>query len=622
MTTYTPRKASDAIAAFMLAALAGLSAAAANAQTVSSTTATTAASVSSAAAAVPAAASSQAPLASLSAAAANVQTVSTITATMAASVSSAAAAVPAAAPSQTPVVRLSGLLVVGDPREVLGSGTPVVKGVEIRVPFLDRGDLKARLQAFLGQPLTEAARKGIVADIVRFYRAQGRPMVDVSLPPQEITGGVLQVVVLQGKVGRIRVEGSRWFDSKYVAGQLRAQPGQDIDARELGNDLDWLNRNPFRQVDLVYAKGSELGQSDLVLREVDHFPVRFYGGYEDSGTPVTGENRLLAGVNWGNVLGLDGQMNYQYLADPAFKWFRAHSGSFIQPLPWRHIVTVFGSYTDTHGNVSAPFDLRGFGYQASLRYEVPLPKLLPANLSYQHSVAAGFDFKRANNNLAFGGTQVFGAMTDNLQWNLGYNASLKDPFGETSLRATLFLSPGHWTANDEDAVYSLSRSGAKARYAYGNVELDRTTGLPWDFMLVNRFTLQRSDVNLLASEQMGFGGYDTIRGYDTRVVNSDQGYIFSIELRTPPVSFLPRLGLKKLKDRLQLLGFFDYGSGGDRSLLAGEQGETVLAGIGSGVRYAISSHFSLRADYGWQLHNAEAARLYASRSHIGLVLSY
>jgi hypothetical protein len=40
------------------------------------------------------------------------------------------------------------------------------------------------------------------------------------------------------------------------------------------------------------------------------------------------------------------------------------------------------------------------------------------------------------------------------------------------------------------------------------------------------------------------------------------------------------------------------------------------------LRYAISTHFSLRADYGWQLHNAETDRQYASRSHIGLVLSY
>jgi hemolysin activation/secretion protein len=537
-----------------------------------------------------------------------------------------AAAAAMTAPSvstEAAVVRLSGLLIVGRPEEVIGVGTPDVKGVEVdQVPFLNRADFKARLSVFLGMPLDEAARNGIIAAIVRFCREQGRPLVHVALPPQEITGGVLQVLVAQSKVGRIKVEGNRWFSPRYVAGQLRARPGQDIDARQLGSDLDWLNRNPFRQVDMVYSKGAQLGQTDLVLREVDSFPVRFYGGYEDSGTPVTGENRLLAGVNWGNVLGYDGQMNYQYLADPSFKWMRAHSGSLVQPLPWRHIVTVFGSYADTHGDVAPPFDLKGFNAQASIRYEVPLPKLTSAKLSYQHSVVGGFDFKRGNNNLAFGGTQVFGAVTDTLQWSLGYNSSLKDPWGQISLRATFFYSPGHWTDNDEDGAYNSSRSGATARYTYANFELDRTTGLPWDFMLVNRCTFQASDVNLLASEQMGFGGYDTIRGYGTRVVNADQGYIISTELRTPPVNLLSRLGFNKVQDKFQFLGFFDYGSGSDRNLLSGEQPQTVLAGIGPGLRYSISTNVSLRVDYGWQLHNAETDRQYASRSHIGLVLSY
>jgi hemolysin activation/secretion protein len=548
---------------------------------------------------------------------------------IAALVLAALAAVPApagaaagAVSSDAPVPQLYGLAVVGSPEEVLSTGTPDVKGVVVKVPFLDRDDFKALMDDFVGKWLTEARRKEIVTAIVRYCRQHGRPMVHVAFPPQEITGGVLQILVMQGKVGQIKLEGNRWFASQYVTGQLHAQPGQDVDAQQLGNDLDWLNRNPFRQVDMVYVKGSELGQTDLVLREVDSFPLRAYGGYEDSGTPVTGENRLLAGVNWGNVLGHDGQMNYQYMADPAFKWFRAHSASFIQPLPWRHILTVFGNYTDVHGDVAAPFDLKGFNDQVSLRYEVPLPRATSVSLTYRHSVVGGFDFKRANNNLAFGGAQVFGAMTDILQWSLGYDSSLKDPWGQTSLRATLFYSPGHWTANDADAVYGLSRSGAMARYTYANFELDRTTELPWEFTLVNRFTLQRSDSNLLASEQMGFGGYDTIRGYDARVVNADQGYIISTEVRTPPVSLLPRLGLKKVQDKFQLLGFFDYGSGSDRDLLAGEQQQTVLAGIGPGLRYAISTHLSLRADYGWQLHNAEADRQYASRSHIGLVLSY
>ena len=537
----------------------------------------------------------------------------------------AKAPAPVSAPAVPAVTApvLTGLLIVNDPKDVMASGTPDVKGIEVRgIAVLDRADFRAQITRYLGRPLTDENRTDIVNDIARFFRSQDRAIVDVIIPPQEITGGVLQVLVLQGKVGRIRMEGSRWFNPRRLTGKLRVQPGQDIDSRQLSSDLDWLNRNPFRQVDMVYEKGAELGQTDLVLQEKERFPLSVFGGYDDSGTPVTGNNRLMAGLTWGNVFGGDGQFNYQYMADPAFKWFRAHSASLVQPLPWRHIMTVLGSYADTHGNVAPPFDLSGFNWQTSMRYEVPLPKLSSTRLSYQEAVVAGFDFKRSNNNLAFGGVQVFGAMTDAAQWSLGYNSSLKDPWGATSLRATLLYSPGRWTDNDTDNAYQLARAGATARYTYGRIELNRTTTLPWDFMLVSQFTFQRSDSNLLASEQLGLGGYDTIRGYDTRIVNGDQGYIISNELRTPPMNVLTLFHIKRIDDKLQFLGFFDYGSVSNRDLLEGEQARTVLAGIGPGVRYAVSSNLSLRGDYGWQLHNAQDQRLYASRSHIGLIVSY
>jgi hemolysin activation/secretion protein len=206
---------------------------------------------------------------------------------------------------------------------------------------------------------------------------------------------------------------------------------------------------------------------------------------------------------------------------------------------------------------------------------------------------------------------------------LGYNASLKDSFGGTTLRATVFYSPGGITPQDTDSAYSLSRSGAAANYTYGKLELSRTTGMPFDFSLVNLFTGQISDANLLGSEQLGFGGYDTIRGYDTRVVNADQGLIFSNELHTPPTSLLSQLGWKKHPtDNLQFIGFVDYGLAADKHRLPQEDRTTTLLGAGPGVRYSLASCLTVRADYGWRLRNVPTDRINSMRWHVGMVLSY
>jgi hemolysin activation/secretion protein len=441
----------------------------------------------------------------------------------------------------------------------------------------------------------------------------------VTTPPQSVAGGVLRVLVQEGRLGHVRAEGARWFDPHVIANRIRTSSGQEINTNDLTEDLDWINRNPFRQVDLVFIKGSELGTTDLVLRETDRFPLRVYTGYEDSGTTLTGNYRLLAGLNWGNAFGLDGQLDYQYMTDPQLLYFKAHSLTYTQPLPWRHTLTLIASYVTTHADVPQPFDLKGINWQTSARYEIPLPRFG----SYREALDAGFDFKRADNNLAFGGQSVFGGKVDTVQWSLGYDASLQDSEGGTTLRATVFYSPGGITAQNTAAAYHLTRSGGSANYTYEKLELGRTTRMPYDFTLANLFTGQLSNANLQGGEQLGFGGYDTIRGYDTRVVNADQGLILSNELRTPPVSLLSLLGWKESPvDKLQFIGFVDYGLAADKHLLPGESATTALLSAGPGLRYALASRLTVRADYGWQLRNVPVDRISAMRWHVGAVLSY
>lgn len=522
------------------------------------------------------------------------------------------------AETPAPAIVLRTLVLAAEPAAL--DEAPGLPGVTIvGLPLAERGGLRESLSRRLGEPLTEDLRSRIVAEIVLRYRGLGHPIVSVTTPPQSVAGGVLRVLVQEGRLGQIRIEGARWFAPDRLRRQIRSPIGRTIDADALAEDLDWLNRNPFRQLELVYTKGSEAGATDVVLQATDRFPVRAYTGYEDSGTALTGNHRLLAGVNWGDAFGLDGQLDYQYMTDPRFLFFKAHSLTYTQPLPWRHLLTLIGSYVTTRGDVPQPFDLRGFNWQTSARYEVPLPKWG----SYREAIDAGFDYKRANNNLAFGGQSVFGGTVDTVQWSLGYNAGLKDSWGATTLRAAVIYSPGGVTAHDTNGAYQLTRSGAVADYTYERIELSRTTGLPYDFTFVNLFTGQLSNATLLGSEQLGFGGYDTIRGYDTRVVNADQGLVLSNELRTPPMSLLAAFRAKTHPpDKLQFIGFIDYGLAADKHPLPGEHLSTALLGAGPGLRYELASHLTARADYGWQLINAPDGRTNAMRWHIGVIMSY
>ena len=100
------------------------------------------------------------------------------------------------------------------------------------------------VQPYLGKKLTKGKLNALIADVISYYRRHDHPIVDVIVPQQDITNGVVQLVILEGHVGSVTVAGNRWFSSESIALGVRLQPGDTISPRQLQSDLDWLNRIP------------------------------------------------------------------------------------------------------------------------------------------------------------------------------------------------------------------------------------------------------------------------------------------------------------------------------------------------------------------------------------------
>lgn len=519
--------------------------------------------------------------------------------------------------------RLAGIRFLSSVQEVRHDGfqghLPIDPG---DVPFAQRIDFAAIVQPFLGQPVTLGSLDKLTSAVVQYYRAHDRPVVNVFAPEQNITNGYLQIVVAEGRVGEIQSKGANWFSNDDLRQEVRLHPGDSISGHILRDDLDWINRNPFHQSDIVFGPGESPGLTNITLKTTDRFPVRFFAGYDDAGNQYTGDYRYFTGFNYGDLFGLGQQLSYQFSTAMDTNQFTAQSGSWVIPLPWRHVLTIYGSYGQSSANVPATggmFHSSGTSWQTSLRYEVPLRA--PAN--FTHSLVAGLDFKESNNNLAFGGVPVLSnTPADTAQLVLGYQAAYNDSYGSTSGSIMGYVSPGGLTSADSTAAYQAQRFGAKPYYEYGQLNLQRITKLPGNFTWTERGELQFSDRNLLSSEQIGLGGYDTVRGYDEREVNGDSGFLISSELALPTISLGNLVGLAQASDQFQLLGFIDYGG---TSLHDPGPLDTIpnphLLGIGPGIRYAISPYISFRFDYGFQLIKTGFDSRYDSRGHIGLVVS-
>ena len=102
--------------------------------------------------------------------------------------------------------------------------------------------------------------------------------------------------------------------------------------------------------------------------------------------------------------------------------------------------------------------------------------------------------------------------------------------------------------------------------------------------------------NLVPSEQLGVGGYSTVRGYDEREANGDRGFVVNTELRTPAMALLGRFPKWKVDDQLQFLAFMDYGVTSeniDPAPNSGSETTSHLHSVGGGFRYTISRYLSV-----------------------------
>jgi len=302
---------------------------------------------------------------------------------------------------------------------------------------------------------------------------------------------------------------------------------------------------------------------------------------------------------------------------------KAHSASYIAPLPWRHTLTLFGSYVDAKADFKAlglsGTTAPGSSWQTSARYSIPMPQIQ----KYRNELSAGFDFKRSNNNLLAGGANVSQRSdTDIAQFVAGYTGLLPDRLGWTSVGLEFYYSPGGLTGDNESAAFSNLRTNASGSYCYARFNAERITRLPGDFSWILRGWAQVANKRLLPSEELALGGHDTVRGYDERVVLGDNGWILNTEIRTPSLLLGNSFHVAGGRDELQFLGFFDYG--GSRVVdRQSEDGKAnyELCSTGVGFRVALSRNFSMRFDYAFALRDT-AINERSSRAHIGALLSF
>ncbi|MFC3226482.1 ShlB/FhaC/HecB family hemolysin secretion/activation protein [Marinibaculum pumilum] len=520
---------------------------------------------------------------------------------------------------------------------------PPAPGITVvDVDGVAEADLKAALGRFLGQPLSLRLIEEIKAAVVAVYRRSGRPFVSVTPPEQDISSGILRLQVLPFRAGEVVVRtGPRTAAGEGVpqlrpadpelAGDLRVTPGTLIEAPQVMEDLDWLNRYPFRQVNGVFEPGSQPGISDLNLEVSRYRPWLGYAGWSNSGTRSTGIDRYFVGFNAGFEPLQDLTIAYQLtidsgvlrrpsslaLSDGNWPRYASHAARFTFTPFARQALEVAPNFVATRQTIEAgTFAFETTAFELPVRYISALSNLVPA-LAGWGDAYIGVAPKWETRSTLFSGVEVARGSAAVFDMSIGWSGVLRG-LGDTAIDLQLVHNPGGIVGGNTTEDWYLYSNGVvdQARYTYLAGTMNRTTPLPVLPGLALRTTLigQFAGQALPDIEQLAPGGVYAARGYTLSDGSLDTGLILRDTLQLPggPVfgAAASDAGLA-IDDRFSPYLFLDMASGyafdggpADRS----GRNRTNMAGVGGGFDYSLGQFLHAGASVGLALSDAPSTR--------------
>jgi len=489
------------------------------------------------------------------------------------------------------IPELKGVICVPDATALAEPPPAGFTGVDTsRTPLLADPAAAELIRMFLGKPMSFGSLDRLCIGVRTWLRLMGQPFVTVQAPPQDVTGGIVRLVVEPVRLdGELQVDGAKWFSEKSYRTAIPVQPGAAINAQAVQAGVERLNTNPYRRVAIAAEPGATSGTTKLTLRTQETRPWEFMAGYNNTGTAVTDEDRVLAGVTWGNAFGRGDILSYNLSADPAFQHSVSHSLNYSTAFTKGWSLSFLGSYSSVESVLPEPLTQEGTSWQLGARLGKALK---PTAGKWQRRLEFAADFKYADNNLEFATIPISDNVTHVAQAGVSFSISRQREKDSMGVTVGIFGSPGGITGRNDDEAFEGSRAGASSSYIYGKLDGYYSRVLPAGFTFSSRLSVQTADGPLLGVEQLAGSGSVAVRGYRESAVFGDEGIIGSVELHAP------QLTLARIKGRLDAFVFLDAGT---LHNLGPEGDYTELAGAGPGLNLAIGPRFSLTAAYGWQL---------------------
>jgi hemolysin activation/secretion protein len=444
------------------------------------------------------------------------------------------------------------------------------------------------------QDLLDAA-----AAIKRSLAGLGFFLADVVVPEQKIADGIIELRVLEGRLGKVRLEvdPAARIDRDLLQSYIGSlEEGGLIRTTDVERALFQIHDLRGIVATSSFGPGTVSGTADLTIRvaAAKKFDANF--DFDANGSIYTGLHRASAGIDANGLFGR-GEIISVRASNAIDGNLRFARASILMPVgPWG--TKIGGAISDLNYRLGtpsfSPLKVNGAAYVTSLTAIHPFVRSRNTNLMliaqsdkrefYDISLASGDEnLKKSDvsslalsgdfrDRLGGGGINVF-----NVAYTLG---ELK--FG---------------IAAKELADQGAGGRKLKGLFSKTNLTLSRLQAVGERLALYASYSQQFTNKNLDPSEKISLGGPNAVRAYPQGEGAGDEGYFGTFEMRY-------RLPVEEdLPGSMVLAGFYDFG----RSILIKKPNSADLtgatpaallrriAGPGIGVNWEVPNDWYLRA---------------------------
>ncbi|KRB79791.1 hypothetical protein ASE00_18960 [Sphingomonas sp. Root710] len=426
-------------------------------------------------------------------------------------------------------------------------------------------------EAYVGKPATRAILQHIAAAVSGGYAKADVALYSVLIPNQDISDGVLDVLLIEGQVEQVVVtDKSTGRARKLIAAIAQHMVGETpLRKATLQRYVSLIQDVPGTKTDIDIVQGSARGLVRVVLTVTDK-RNEFATGFDNrSGATYRGGEFTARATLFHLFRGGD-QTDVNLGASANFRNYRyasfAHSTAIGSD---RGRLALSLGYLKTRPRNTS---ITGDAKIAGLTYSYPLIRDYKRNLT----ASAGFDGLNSDN-AAFG-QLISSERTRAARIALGYV--------EAQPKRT--LAGGVTISRGFDALGArVTAPLAEARFTKVNARASIDQAIGKRMVARLRFSGQYSGDRLPAAERFAVGGQDFGRAFEVAVISADRGAAALAELAVKPL-----MGSKIFGDT-ELYGFVDGAKVRilDRGPFPG--GTFDLASAGGGVRLAYTTKAAL-----------------------------